>query len=76
MSLNVANRSVGWVEQGDTQHTQQSFFYQLDDVYVGSVARYENRVACQRQSYFVFLTGFVKIKYLGCWWGWAGLDGG
>jgi hypothetical protein len=30
--------SVGWVEQGETQHTQQSFFHLLGDVYVGSVA--------------------------------------
>jgi hypothetical protein len=35
--------SVGWVEQGETQHTQQSFFYPLDDACVGSVAPLENR---------------------------------
>jgi hypothetical protein len=34
-------RSVGWVEQGETQHTQQSFFHPLEDVYIGSVARNE-----------------------------------
>jgi hypothetical protein len=31
-------RSVGWVEQGETQHTQQSFFHLLGDVCVDSVA--------------------------------------
>ncbi|WP_295615370.1 hypothetical protein [Chamaesiphon sp. GL140_3_metabinner_50] len=27
----LAVRSVGWVEQGETQHTQQSFFHPLAD---------------------------------------------
>jgi hypothetical protein len=37
-------RSVVWVKQRETQHTQPIFFHLLGDIYIGSDARNENRV--------------------------------